>query len=159
MNAGQSLEDLLGSVHRGVVFSQRPDAIPGDLRLSWRLPMLCMLLRKFWGSSTSLECLHTVWWAVRTRETRDLFLRWYQGLKRPDEVLVRFDPSLTLTLDLAIGEGLVVVSESRAIVLTADGQRLAEQTWQQKDAFTEEKAFLGTLPTLSQRLLKELTQW
>jgi hypothetical protein len=121
--------------------------------------MLCMLLHKFWGSKTTLEYLHTVWWAVRTKETRDLFMRWHGGSKGPDEVLVRFDPSLTLTLDLAIGEGLASVSDSGVIVLTSDGQRLADQTWREKDVFAEEKLFLGALPTLSQRHLKELTQW
>jgi hypothetical protein len=159
LSEAEHLQDLMGDLSAGVVFSRRRDPIPGDLRLSWRLSMLCILLHKFWGSKTSLPCLHTMWWATRTSDTRELFLRWHEGRKRPDEILVRYDPSLTLTVDLAVGQELAAVSDAGAILLTPAGKRLAEKVWLEDEVLLAEKSFLLTLPTLSQRSLGELTEW
>jgi len=159
MTEAQRLRELTRELPVGVVFSSRPDPIPGDLRLSFRIPLLCVLLARFWGNKTSLECLHIMWWAIRTAETRGLFLRWHQGAKRPDELLVRYDPALTLTVDLALGMDCVDMSDTGAIVLAPKGKRIADEVWREDGVLVKEKLFMRDLPTLSQKLLGELTKW
>ncbi len=160
MNTVNALEELFENTGSSVVFSRRGEAIPGDLRLSWRIPMLCMILQRFRGNKAELEHLHTVWWAIRSKETRKLFTRWFEGVKRPDEVIVRFDPSLSITLDLALGQGFIVAPGSGTIELTSAGDELAKSIWLEEGVFEIEKAFLGVLPRkMTQKLIKEITKW
>jgi hypothetical protein len=159
MSEIEALEELFASAPNAV-FNRRNDAIPGDLRITWRLSVLCLVLQRFRGNKSALENLHTMWWAVRSDETRRLFLRWLDGDKRPDEIIVRFDPSLAVTVDLALGSGLVSRTSTGAIALLPTGLALAGELWSDSNVLVEEKAFISKLPrSLTQSALKELTQW
>ena len=141
-------------------FTARAIDIPGDLRVAWRLAVLCVLLRRGRSNSLLLEHLHVLWWAVRSEATRSLLTRWVHGESRPDEVLVRFDPSLTITLDLAIGQGLVAVQGSGALKLTSSGLAFAEEVLAAPEVLKAEKAFLSGLPSrITQRQIQELLEW
>ena len=141
------LREFFGDLQAAPHFTQRATNIPGDLRVAWRLSVLCLLLRRGRANTLALEHLHVLWWAVRSEATRSLLLRWFRGEGRPDEMLVRFDPSLSVTLDLAIGQGLAEVSETGTASLTVNGAALADAVLSQDDALTQEKAFLAALPT------------
>lgn len=159
MSEIHALEELFDSAPRAV-FRQRNVAIPGDLRVVWRLSLLCLILQRFRGKKSALENLHTVWWAMRSDETRQLFLRWFEGDKRPDEIIVRFDPALSMTVDLALGSGLVSRTSTGAIALLPSGLALAVELWSSEDLLAEEKTFISKLPrSLTQSALKELTEW
>ena len=141
-------------------FSPRPTDIPGDLRISWRLSILCLLLKRGRSNSLALEHLHVLWWAIRSDSTRIVLLRWLQGAGRPDELLVRFDPSLTVSLDLAIGAGLVVVQSSGALKLTSAGLAFADEVLAEPGALVSEKKFLDQLPVhITQRQIQQLLEW
>lgn len=159
MSEIEALEELFASAP-GAVFSRRNDAIPGDLRITWRLSVLCLVLQRFRSNRSTLENLHTMWWAIRSVESRNLFLRWLDGDKRPDEIIVRFDPSLALTVDLALGSGLASRTSTGSIGLTPAGLALAGELWSYTDVLAEEKVFISKLPrSLTQSALKELTEW
>lgn len=159
MSSVEALEELFASAPPAV-FTRRNEAIPGDLRITWRLSLLCLLLQRFRGNKATLEHLHILWWAIRSDETRRLFLRWFVGDKRPDEIIVRFDPSLSVTVDLALGSGLVRVTSTGSIDLSSGGNALATDLWLEGELLSDEKAFLSKLPRkMTQRSLKELTEW
>lgn len=160
MSSIDVLEELFGNLPRQIVFSSRPEAIPGDLRVPWRICTLCLILDKFRSGKARLEQLHIIWWAVRTKNNRDLFLRWFSDEKRPDEAIVRFDPSLSATVDLALGQQLVERSSSGAIGLTTSGKELARAIWQVDQVLPAEKEFLNKIPNkLTQRVMKEVPEW
>lgn len=159
MSEVHALEELFESAPRAV-FIRRNVAIPGDLRITWRLSTLCLILQRFRGKKSTLENLHIMSWAIRSAETRDLFLRWFEGDKKPNEVIVRFDPSLSVSVDLAVGSGLVSRTATGSISLLPTGLALAEELWSDSTVLVEEKAFVAKLPkSLTQRTLKELTEW
>ncbi|WP_269937476.1 hypothetical protein [Arthrobacter sp. HY1533] len=159
MNDIEAMQELFASAPPAV-FSRRNDAIPGDLRIAWRLCVLSIVLQRFRANKSSLENLHTMWWAIRSDDTRQLLLRWLEDDKRPDEIIVRFDPSLSATVDLALGSGLVYRANTGAIVLQPSGLALANEIWVEDNVLVEEKKFLSKLPrNLTQRGLKELTEW
>lgn len=156
----ESLEELFSRPGVAIAFRNQPEAIPGDLRVSWRLSMLCMLLDRCRGSRAPLPILHVLWCAVRSASSRDLFLRWLSGERRPDEVIVRFDPSLSLTVDLGAGSGLVDFDPSKGTVaLTSKGAALAREVWASEDVFQDEKAFLLQLPRITQTLIRPVLEW
>lgn len=107
-----------------------------------------------------MPMLHVLWWAARSPESRDLFLRWLAGAKEPDELLIRYDPSLSTTLDLALGQGLVEVDGKLIVQLSATGFSLAEAVMRDTSLLVLEKAFLDrTPPKISQKAIRELLEW
>lgn len=100
---------------------------------------------------------HVLGWAVRNTQTRETFLRWVQGKKRPDDIIVRYDPSLSRTIDLSIGAGLVSRKNAGAVVLTAEGTTFARELERQRTILVNEKTFLSGLPRrMTQKYIDEL---
>lgn len=160
MDDADRLREFFKDVDAAPQFSARPIDIPGDLRIAWRLSVLCLLLRRGRANLLALEHLHVLWWAVRSEATRTLLLRWMTGEGRPDEMLVRFDPSLTSTVDLALGEGLVSVAANGAVKLTALGVVLADEVAVEDSVLVAEKQFLGALPAhITQAQINEILEW
>lgn len=159
-NEIESLVEFFDEIPFAPRFTRRAVNIPGDFRTAWRLTVLAMLLGRGRANALAIEHLHVLWWAIRTPKTRELFLRWLDGEKGPDELLVRFDPSLTVTVDLAIGEGLVTKEVSGSIRLTPKGEALAAAAQTESTVLRIEKAFLESLPRrITQRQIRELLEW
>ncbi|WP_147233288.1 MULTISPECIES: hypothetical protein [Brevibacterium] len=160
MSELQDLEDFFMSVPASPRFTKRSVSIPGDFRTSWRLSVLSLLLAKGRSKSLALPHLHVLWWAIRTSRSRSLFLKWFEGKKSPDELLVRFDPSLTVAVDLALGQGLAERTATGLIKLTETGSALAESVKNDSSVLVTEKAFLANLPkSINQRRIRELLEW
>jgi hypothetical protein len=74
-------------------------------------------------------------------------IRAFEGRSRPDDLLVRFDPSLSGSLDLALGAGFVERSSTGAMKLTPAGLLLTQTILDTAEAFQREKPFLAKLPS------------
>lgn len=161
MTTQSTVRELFEMLDSKVAFGRQPEAIPGDLRISWRLTILCLILMRCRGSKTNLQTLHVLWWAMRARTSRELFVRWVEGDNRPDDLVVRFDPSLTVTLDLALGAGLVTWESSTSVVgLTLEGKGFADRAWADENVLREERTFLRRLPAhITQKSMRELLEW
>jgi hypothetical protein len=146
MTEYRALRQLFETGQARVAFADRAEPIPGDLRLAWRLVVLCLVLDRSHGGKASMQAAHVLWWAIRSSRNRGLFLRWQQQEQDPDELLVRFDPSLTATMDLAIGAGLITVDSNANLVLLPTGKQLAADAWGAHGVLEVEKAFLNALP-------------
>ena len=107
-----------------------------------------------------MEGAHVLWWAIRSPRTRSLFLRWQRDLQTPDELLVRFDPTLTRTIDLAVGSQLVLIDTNSNLVLLPSGRNLAADAWAMDDVLELEKEFLSALPRrITQKSIQNLLEW
>lgn len=141
-------------------FTQRATDIPGDYRIAWRVSVLCLLLSHGRSSSLRLEHLHVLWWAAGSSASRARFLRWWNGYRSPEEVIVRFDPALTTSVDLALGQGLVLKTRQGALELSEDGLRLVRQIREDPDLLLDERAFLNELPRkIPQNRLQQILEW
>lgn len=160
MSELSDLENFFSALPATPRFTQRAVNIPGDFRTGWRLSVLSLVLARGRARQLALDHLHVLWWAIRTSSSRDLFLRWLDGQKAPDELIVRFDPSLTFAVDLALGQELVERTSSGLIRLTASGQSFADQVDSDPEVLVAEKAFLQKLPrNLTQRQISQLLEW
>lgn len=160
MTDRQALRELFETGEARVAFADRAEPVPGDLRLAWRLVVLCLILDRSHGGKASMQAAHVLWWAIRSPRTRRLFLRWQEHDQDPDELLVRFDPSLTATMDLAIGAGLVATDTNVNLVLLPAGKQLAADAWAAEGVLEVEKAFLNALPRrITQKSIRELLEW
>lgn len=160
MNSRRSLRELFDSGNARVAFADRAEPVPGDLRLSWRLVVLCLILDRSRAGKSSMQAAHVLWWAIRSSRTRDLFMKWRQGEGNPDELLVRFDPSLTATMDLAIGAGLISVDQNANLILESRGREVATDAWASAGVLEAEKEFLAALPKgITAKSIRELLEW
>ena len=100
-------------------FHLRPRPLACELRPVWRLHMLMLILEQCWGGQASLEQLHVLNWAARTRESRLAFLEFLAARRSPSQVIVRYDPSLNRAVHFAFAEGLVM---RREVQQTLDGE-------------------------------------
>ncbi|MCB0905914.1 MAG: hypothetical protein KDB63_02215 [Nocardioidaceae bacterium] len=160
MSEYQALRQLFETGEARVAFAERAEPVPGDLRLAWRLVVLCLILDRSHGGKASMQAAHVLWWAIRSPRSRRLFLRWHKQEQDPDELLVRFDPSLTATMDLAIGAGLIAVDSNVNLVLLPAGKQLAVDAWAARGVLDVEKSFLDALPRrITQKSIRELLEW
>lgn len=157
MSSPSIIDSLFSSIERPISFQARPESIPGDLRLAWRLTALTIILHRSRADAAPLSQVSTLWWAMRSDSARERFLRWYRGEAAPDEVLVRYDPAVSMTVDLALGLKLVTRDRNGVLRLTAVGKATASRAWDAEDIMPYEKEFLRLLPArMTQAMVRDL---
>lgn len=155
-----SLEEAFDEVSTPIRFRHRPAPIPGDLRLGWRSSALALVLDQCRGKTANLEQVHLLLWGLRTEVGRQLILRWFSGGRRPDDPVVRYDPSLTRTIALAVAASLVVRNRNQTLTLSEEGQGIASTVRSATDVLIEEKRLLSELPrTITQAKVRQLLEW
>jgi hypothetical protein len=154
------LEEAFGEVSTPIRFRHRPDPIPGDLRLGWRLPVLALVLDQCRAKTANLEQVHLLLWSLRTEAGRQLVARWFAGDRRPDDPIVRYDPSLTRTVALAVAAGIVKRNKNQTLTLSDEGQSIALVVRNQKHALVAEKRALSVLPKgITQTRIRQMLEW
>lgn len=131
---------------RSFRFRERPVPLPAPLRVFWRMVLLCLLLQEASRSgTTSLRRLHVLNWALRSPSARRGLLAVVDGRRRPEDVIVRYDPTLSIVLDFAIAERLVERLTGSRLRLTARGARLIKQVVEDGTTLVEERAFFSAI--------------
>jgi hypothetical protein len=125
-------------------FARRPTPVPAALRPEWRIASLLLALNQCWGNKATRRQLHVLNWAIRTAESRAIFLRVLSGELKPDEAIVRFDPVVERALDFAAGESLVSISGDH-VLLTDKGVDFVKRLSREKDCMKLEKQFLSAV--------------
>lgn len=157
MSNHRSLSNAFSNIETSVTFSARPAPIPADLRVSWRLAALVLILSKCRAGTANLEQLNVLSVALRSAPGRELLLRWFNEGKKPDEFLARYDPAIRRTIDLAVADGLVVKKKNLTYVLTATGRFFSRYLADQNGVMVSEKQFLASLPSnVTQKSIREL---
>ena len=148
-----------------ISFTRRSSAVHGDLRPTWRLCFIVLLLHRLGrGGVASLEKVHTINWASRTAQGRERFERLLDGHGRPSDCVVRFEPALNRALRFANQEGLIDIralsSGGARIALTDKGRLLAQQLDEHTDIFVTELEFFDHLQgRVSEQVITDLLNW
>ena len=142
-------------------FTPRPVAVPGALRPVWRVNLLLLMLRRCGRANVmSVSKLHTLNWAIRSARNRHSFVAAISQAARPDQILVRFEPSLMRALDFAIGAKLVVADRGTRLRLTDKGVAVADEILARSDTYDEERAFLDDVRGLvPESAINSLLRW
>jgi len=76
---------------------------------------------------------------------------WWSGRRFADTVTERIDPTLQVTLNLALSHNLIALKggQNQRVMLTELGSALAESLSTEPDLMTTEKSFLNQLGNLS----------
>jgi len=128
------------------IFRGRPAALPGDLRPTWRIGLLVLLLSQCCRQQrSSLTRLHVLNWAVRSEANHEDLSALINGRLSPDRLIVRFDPAFNRAIDFAIGEGLVKRVDGSRIELSEAGKAFAEEICEDAEVYITEKKLAGAI--------------
>jgi hypothetical protein len=121
--------------------SGRP--VPGELRVSWRLPVLLLIVEKCWGRRASWAQMHVLSWFLLTRRPPEETQRVLDGNLRLGEQAVGVDPAVNLAIDRAVGAGLLEPS-GRRVALTPAGEAALARI-KESDGFQAEQKALNAI--------------
>jgi hypothetical protein len=165
--------DTPSEVDAPFTLRRRKRAVPGDLRILRRVGLVTLLLEACRDSRASLEQLHVLNWAVRSKESREAFLSFMAGAIAPDQAIVRYDPTLSRALDFARHEQLVQdraepqeagssgrsAATSYRVALTEKGRQLAA-ILADDDYLVDERLFLDSIGRkVTQKMVEALFSW
>lgn len=124
------------------VFRRRPVSVPGDLRIAWRLALLILVLSFSRGKKASLAKLHLVNDALRSEDGRNKLAHIITSPRTVPEWPFRVEPALGRAIDMARGEGLIMVEGGPTYRLTEKGIHAVEALLGQGEALQQERVFL-----------------
>ena len=109
-----------------IVFDAKPDAVPYNYRISYKVTQLCLIMRLCGrGDVCSLIKLHMISFALISHDNMRKLVAFVDGTGSAP--IVRFDPSINRALTYAIGYGLIEQQQNAKYKLTDRGKQLAEQ--------------------------------
>lgn len=138
-----------------VVFRSQPRPVAARHRMVYRTALLVLVLSRFHAGAAKSVNLHTIMWAMRSAQTRQMLSSWWQGRRPYFSSANRIDPDLDVTLNLALIDELIAPRANRTRVqLTEHGWELVERIDQVDDLLVVEKTFLDGLNRLSDTALE-----
>lgn len=126
----------------GIVFDAKPDAIPFNYRISYKISLLCMIIKLCCGRrGCSLIKLHIIATAISDLEYKQK-LEKYLKTHIEKEFVVRFEPALNRALEYALADNFIVQQANGTYKLTDKGKELTSKIIDDKTIFTHEKIIL-----------------
>ena len=109
-----------------IVFDAKPDAVPYNYRISYKVTQLCLIMRICGrGDVCSLIKLHMISFALISKDNMEKLVNFAEGTEGAP--LVRFDPSVNRAITYAIAYGLIERQQNGKYKLTDRGRQLADQ--------------------------------
>jgi len=138
------------------VFDAKPDAVPYNYRISYKVTQLCLIMRICCLRDTcSLIKLHMISFALISRTNMNRLLEFAGGTGSVP--IVRFDPAVNRALTYAIAYGFIEQQQNAKYKLTSRGQKLVEQIKQVGDLMVVEVNDLNMLAKkLTETKVKEI---
>ena len=141
-----------------IVFDAKPDAVPYNYRISYKVSQLCLIMHICGrGNSSSLIKLHMISFALLSRQNMNNLIDFTDRINQ--SVIVRFDPAVNKALTYALAYGSVVQQPTGNYNLTDQGKNFADRITLAGDLLVTE---IRELTDLSKRLtesrIKELIE-
>jgi len=141
-----------------IIFDAKPDAVPYNYRISYKVSQLCLIMYICGrGSSCSLIKLHMISFALLSQQNMNELIDFSD---RVDEsVIVRFDPAVNKALTYSAAYGFISQQPNGYYKLTEQGKNFAERIKLAGDLMTNEIRLLTELSKkLTETRIKELIE-
>jgi hypothetical protein len=128
-------------------FQRRPTPVPGDLRISWRVALILVMLGCSRSNRASLAKLHILNDAVRS-DQHDRLKDALNGAHPDPSWSFRVEPAFARAVDFVVGEKLATWTKATgrtALQLTKVGIEAAEAVMGLEDALVTERAIVSDL--------------
>jgi hypothetical protein len=127
-------------------FRSRPIAVPGDLRIEWRISVIVLMLGHSRAKRASLAKLHILNDAIRAARSEHLLELVVKAAPGKMPWTFRVEPAFGRAVDFAVGDklaGWTTTADRSALQLTAQGVHLFEALTRDADLLTSEKDVLA----------------
>ncbi len=135
------MSDFKSLSSNGIVFDERPDSIPYNYRISYRIAVICLIIRI---CSPSKGCplvkLHILSAAL---DDDKLVLNIKRDLKlNNNELVIRFDPAINRAIEYAVSEKIIIQQGNKTYKLSRDGRDFADEIIKDHNILVNEKKSL-----------------
>jgi len=145
--------------NHNIVFDAKPDAVPYNYRISYKVSQICLILAKScWGKSGCLPIkLHMISFALCSKTTMDRLIDFTQN-EFVAPPIIRFDPAVNRAVAFAIADNLIFQGNNGKYILTDKGWNLVSKIDKDSTVFVTEKLDLSMLSTkLTDQKIKQLS--
>ena len=127
-----------------IVFDAKPDAVPYNYRISYKVTQLCLIMRLCGrGDVCSLIKRHMISYALISQNNMKKLIKFTE--ETGNAPIVRFDPAVNRALTYAMAYGLIEQQQTAKYKLTDRGRQLTEQIKLAGDLMVIEINDLNTL--------------
>jgi hypothetical protein len=129
-------------------FRPRPLPVPGDLRISWRLAVILLMLESARAKRASLAKLHILNESVRSKSARATLEGILDNNDRLSNWQMRIEPAFGRAINFLIGEGLAEwtrTAQRSGLQLNKKGLSSVKALLDADDTLVEEKQFLSSV--------------
>jgi len=128
--------------------TQRPEPVPGDLRLGWGVSLLLLVLASSRGQRCSLQKVHFLAHVSRTAKSRKQMLDVLARRRAPVDLSIRIEPWVNRAAAFAAASKLVHVRNGKALALSDEGKKAVAAIRKEK-LLEDETSFLDEVGKLT----------
>lgn len=128
--------------------TERPEPIPGDLRLGWGVSLLLLVLASSRGQRCSLQKIHFLAHLSRTAKSRQQMREVLARRRGPVDLSVRIEPWVNRAAAFAAASGLVDFRDGKALALSDEGKN-AVAAIRKENLLEDESSFLEDVGKLT----------
>jgi hypothetical protein len=152
----QKTEEL---AKEGIIFEAKPDAIPYNYRISYKISIICLVIYTCCGRrGCSLIKMHIIGSALADNRFKLKLIKFLKSHLQYG-LIVRFDPALNRALEYAIADEMIVQQGNGTYKLSEKGKKLAKAISSDEEIFKPEKGTLDEISlSLTEERIKEISE-
>lgn len=128
-----------------ILFDAKPDAVPYNYRISYKIAQLCLIISLCCGrGGCSLFKLHMISVGLCTKHDMEELTAFAED-RLTSYTVVRFDPAVNRAIKYAMADGLLYQQQNGLFRLTEKGKRFVGRIQEINDLMINEKSFLSGL--------------
>lgn len=93
---------------------RRFQPLPSDLRLSYLVPLLCLIVRAAYGRRCNISHIHVLVWALQSEHHASMLHAPLTFSEHTNLPVIRSDPATEFAIDVCIGEGLLAADSPKS---------------------------------------------
>ncbi|WP_347491235.1 hypothetical protein ABDB91_08895 [Desulfoscipio sp. XC116] len=140
-----------------ILFTERPEAVPYNYRISYKVAQLCLILARSCGrGGCSVLKLHMISLALMSRSEMQKLID-YVNDRIHENTPIRFDPAVNRALNYGLADGMFLQQVNGLYRITDKGKNFVSEIDKEYDLMAREKLQLNELSNkLTEGKIKDL---
>lgn len=150
------MDKLFDSVDK-ILFTDRPEAVPYNYRISYKVAQLCLILAKSCGrGGCSILKLHMISLALTFESDMNILIN-FANDRTHEYTPIRFDPTVNRALNYALADSMFAQQANGLYRLTDKGKKFVSKIDEDIELMAREKERLDSLSNkLTEAKIKEI---
>lgn len=142
-----------------IVFDAKPDAVPFNYRISYKMGQLCLILGMCSRKGSSFMKIQMIANAMNDEDEKKKLLKFVDS-ESYEMKTIRFDPAVNRVLRYAVADEMVEQLPSGSFILTEKGKLFVSKILEEKNLMSSEIEFLNRVSKkLTEKKISKLIEW